>query len=263
MNSLKSKILACTVTSLLCLYLNMPGAWAETQTLTKDSKLHPQGWSVGDEIEFKKNTAVSLNDNGEVIAGTLANNTLLCPRGRERVINDYYFISAYTERGPFFSIRYRHFWGREYNIAIPGYGHLLYKKGTRVTFSEQGEVLKGMIASKATVRLRDDKYGFIVFKENSVLEFYPSGNILSGVLAADTYLRPVGWASLPASDDMTNNSVGFIRFSKDKQVMFNEQGELVSGTLKESAILWAGDGNAVEYPANTNVRFNNQGHVEQ
>ena len=65
---------------------------AASRTLDKNTELHPQGWSVGETIKFKKNTAVRLNDNGEVISGTLADDTYLRPHGWQRIINDHYFV---------------------------------------------------------------------------------------------------------------------------------------------------------------------------
>ena len=41
----------------------------KTITLDKDTKLVPQGWTVADDIKFKKNTVVKLNDDGQVNRG--------------------------------------------------------------------------------------------------------------------------------------------------------------------------------------------------
>jgi hypothetical protein len=41
-------------------------------------------------IEFKKRTPLTTNELGEVISGTLKDDTFLQPRGWERVINDYW-----------------------------------------------------------------------------------------------------------------------------------------------------------------------------
>ena len=67
------------IAAALCLFSLMPGAWAETRMLAKDTELHPQGWTVGDFIQFKKDTAVTLNNLGEVVSGTLAKDTFLPP----------------------------------------------------------------------------------------------------------------------------------------------------------------------------------------
>ena len=84
--------------TLLCFAVAGTAFAATSRTLDKNTELHPQGWSVGETIKFKKNTAVRLNDNGEVISGTLADDTYLRPHGWQRIINDHYFVSAYTGR---------------------------------------------------------------------------------------------------------------------------------------------------------------------
>ncbi len=242
---------------ILSFWLIVPCVQAETKTLPRDTKLHPQGWAVGDLLEFKKGTILTTNDLGEVISGTLKDDTFLQPCGWERVINDYHYISAYANIDPFFSRFHRSLVERTYNIAIPGYGHLRYKGGAPVTFSEQGEVISGTIAELATVRLVAGKYGFLTFKENTVLSFYDSGVIRSGVLDEDTNLRPVGWkANLFASD-----SAGFVKFKAKQAIEFNENGEVTTGTLKEMANWRSTEGEAVEFPANTVVHFNDQGAV--
>lgn len=246
----------CVLGSLLYLSLTMPGAWAETRTLTKDTKLHPQGWSVGDFVKFRKNTSVILNELGEVVSGTLDKDILLLPRGWERVINDYYSATVYTEIRPYFHrFYYRPFIGRDDNVIIPGYGHLLYKGGTVVTFSDQGDILSGTIADKATVRLLAGHYGFVTFKSDTVLRFYPSGAVLSGVLDDDTFLRPVGWKKLLTGDD----SAGFIKFSKDKTITFNEAGEVVYGAIKDSTVLLSGAGTRQTFSAGARVEFDEAG----
>ena len=86
---------------MLCFAVTGTAFAATSRTLDKNTELHPQGWSVGETIKFKKNTAVRLNDNGEVISGTLADDTYLRPHGWQRIINDHYFVSAYTGGGWF------------------------------------------------------------------------------------------------------------------------------------------------------------------
>lgn len=238
----------------LSVLLLVPSVQAETGTLPKDTKLHPQGWTVGDKVEFKKGTILTANDLGEVISGTLKEDTFLQPRGWDRVINDYYYVSAYAV-GPFFPRFHRAFIERSYNMAIPGYGHLRYKGGTPVTFSEQGEVLRGTLAEQATVRLVAGKYGFLTLKENTVLAFYDSGAIRSGVLAEDTHLRPVGWQT----NLTANDSAGFVKFSVKQAIEFDEKGEVAVGTLKETLTWRSTAGKVVTLPANTVVRFNDQG----
>ena len=94
------------ITLILCLVTFVSDVFAEpiSKKLSKNEELYPQGWSVGDQVKFKKNTVVMINDSGAVISGTLANDTFLRPQGWQRIINDYYFISAYTNGGKFFSL---------------------------------------------------------------------------------------------------------------------------------------------------------------
>ncbi|SDF31816.1 hypothetical protein [Sporomusa acidovorans] len=171
------------------------------------------------------------------------------------MIDDYYYVSAYADLGPFFPRYHRVFAERRYNIAIPGYGHLRYKGGTPVTFSETGDVLAGTVAGQATVRLVAGKYGFLTFKENTVLAFYAFGAVRSGVLDAAASLRPVGWkTNQPAGD-----AAGFVKFSAKQAIEFNETGEVTAGTLKETLKWRSTTGESVEFPADTAVRFSEAG----
>lgn len=255
--SLSTRLILWT-TLLGWLLLAVPYAMAETRTLDKDTGLHPQGWTVGDRVTFRKNTVVQLNTQGEVVSGTLAEDTFLRPRGWERVINDYYYVTAYTDNGLHFRRHFRFFEDGRYNMAIPGYGHLLYKGGTAVRFSEQGDVVTGTIAENASIRLGEGKYGFITFAKNNVLAFYQTGAVMSGVLAEDTALRPWGWTNIPVQED-ARDAAGFIKFKAKKTVLFTEKGELLSGTLKEAVKLFASNGNVTTIPANSTVTFNELG----
>jgi len=87
---------AVIFTALLCFGISNLCFADSSRMLDKNTELHPQGWSVGETIKFKKKTAVRLNDIGEVISGTLADDTYLRPQGWQRIINDNYFVSAYT-----------------------------------------------------------------------------------------------------------------------------------------------------------------------
>ena len=87
---------AVIFTVLLCFCIGNLCFADSSRMLDKNTELHPQGWSVGETIKFKKKTAVRLNDIGEVISGTLADDTYLRPQGWQRIINDNYFVSAYT-----------------------------------------------------------------------------------------------------------------------------------------------------------------------
>lgn len=258
--SIVGKRMAYAILGLIVsLWLIIPCAQAETKTLQRDTKLHPQGWAVGDVLEFKKGTVLTTNDIGEVITGTLKEDTFLQPRGWERVINDYYYVTAYAGMSPFFPRYHRIFPDRSYNIAIPGYGHLLYKGGNPVTFNLDGEVLSGTLADTATVRLVAGKYGFLTFRENTVLSFYGSGAVKSGVLDTDTSLRPAGWQKNHA----VNGEAGFVKFSAKKAIVFNEAGEVTTGTLKETLQWRSAAGETVEFPAHTAIRFDEQESIAE
>ena len=109
------------ITALLCFGIGNLCFADSSRMLDKNTELHPQGWSVGETIKFKKKTAVRLNDIGEVISGTLADDTYLRPHGWQRIINDNYFVSAYTG-GAWFPRHHRYWPGSVYNIALPSYG---------------------------------------------------------------------------------------------------------------------------------------------
>ncbi|MBP1763961.1 MAG: hypothetical protein H6Q65_1019 [Firmicutes bacterium] len=250
------RLLVCAILGILCMGFSVNVVTAETRTLSKDTKLYPQGWTVGDRIEFKDNTSVTLNELGEVVTGTLMSDTYLRPCGWDRVIGDYYHSTAYTtDIGLSFHRYYPPFIERAYNVVIPSYGHLNYKGGTPVTFNEKGYVISGTIEDKATIQVVKDRYGYVMFKAETVLVFYESGAILSGVLDADTSLRPTGWRKLMAAGD----NAGFLKFSAKKPVQFQENGEVVSGTVKESVTLLSVDGTTTLFPAGSAVTFSDAG----
>ena len=75
----------------------------KTITLDKDTKLVLQGWTVADDIKFKKNTVVKLNDDGQVIEGVLASATYLRPAGWKSLASNYYYVER---SAPFFPPRF-------------------------------------------------------------------------------------------------------------------------------------------------------------
>lgn len=84
----------------------------KTITLDKDTKLVPQGWTVADDIKFKKNTVVKLNDDGQVIEGVLASATYLRPAGWKSLASNYYYVERSAPFFPprFFTIRIARGW---------------------------------------------------------------------------------------------------------------------------------------------------------
>ena len=231
-------------------------ASAEERTLNQDTKLYPQGWSVGEQIKFKKDTRIETNEFGEVEVGVLAGDTYLRPRGWGKVINDYYYASAYADISPFF-FRYPYA-ERRYNIAVPTYGHLRYKGGTEVAFSAEGDVLSGTIDESAAILLMDGKYGFVNFRKGSILTFYDAGMIKAGTLADDTNLRPVGWNNNLKEKD----KAGFLKFKAKEIVEFNDKGLLVKGTLKEKTVWQQPSGMNYELPADKIISFNADSFAE-
>ncbi len=238
---------------LLC-FTACSAAFAESsRTLEKNTELHPQGWSVGETIKFKKKTAVRLNDVGEVISGTLADDTYLRPHGWQRIINDHYFVSAYTGGG-WFPRHHRYWPGSVYSVALSSYGHLRYKDNTAVTFSKQGTVLSGTVASKATVSLGEGQYGFVTFDDDTILEFYDSGAVKMGTLAEDTQLRPAFWQQNMAD----NSNAGFVEFKKETCVYFDEAGNVTMGTIKNAAP-WKTGGTVTTLAEKTEYKFTENG----
>jgi hypothetical protein len=240
---------------ILCAFCGSVFASPASKLLTKNEELYPQGWSVGDQVKFKKGTEASLNENGAVITGVLASDTYLRPQGWKRIINDYYLAAAYTDHGFFFP-RYYRYWNNSntYNIALPSYGHIRYKDGTAVTFSEQGTVLSGTIADKTTIAIGEGQYGFVAFKGGSVLDFYDNGAVKTGALSEDTKLRPVGWHN----NAITMDNAGFVEFKAKSIVSLTPAGEVMSCTVK-NALKWKNVGMEIELPPNSVVNFTEQG----
>ena len=250
-------VLTGVAAGMLCVLLTVSSASAETRLLPKDAKLHPQGWSVGELVEFKGSTTVMLNQWGEVVTGTLDKDTLLTPRGWNRILQEYYYVTASSDVRPWFFRYNLPPVDRQFTIAIPDYGHLLYKGGTEVTFDDQGNVLSGTLKEKATIRLIEGRYGFITIKAGTVLEFSSSGAVVSAVLEEDTLLRPTGWQLHADKSD----AAGFIQFSKGKKLTFNESGEVLSGTLKEQAALPTEAGGSMLFIGGSVVYFYSAGYA--
>jgi hypothetical protein len=239
----------------LCAFFGSAFAAPASKILTKNEELYPQGWSVGDQVKFKKGTMASLNENGSVITGVLASDTYLRPQGWQRIINDYYSVAAYTDRSFFFPHYYR-YWNNSstYNIALPSSGHIRYKDGTAVTFSEQGTVLSGTIADKTTIGIGEGQYGFVDFKSDSVLTFYDNGAVKTGTLSEDTKLRPVGWKN----NALNMENAGFVEFKAKSVVNLTQNGEVTSCTVK-NVLKWKNGGMKVELPPNVVINFTEQG----
>lgn len=226
-----------------------------SKELSKNDELYPQGWSVGDQVKFKKDTSVLQNDDGTVISGILASDTFLRPQGWQRIINDYYFVSAYTSGRSFFPRHYR-YWNSSnvYSIALPSYGHVRYKGGTAVTFSKQGTVVSGTVASDVTIGIGEGQYGFVTFKSGTIIDFYDNGAVKMGTLAEDTKLRPVGWHK----NSVVSEGAGFVEFAAKSSVGFTTNGEVATGTPKKR-LQWKNNGSETEFADGKAIVFTEQG----
>lgn len=238
----------------ICAVCGSSFAQPAQRVLTKMEELYPQGWSVGDQVKFKKGSTVTTNDSGAVISGTLAGDTYLRPQGWQRIINDYYFVSAYTNKNVFFPRYYRYWNNGTYNMALSSHGHIRYKGGNLVTFSEQGTVLSGTIDNETMVLLNENEYGFVAFKSGTVLAFYDNGSPKTGTLNEDTKLRPVGWQK----NAVDNENAGFVEFKAKSQIEFTDTGEVMQCKVK-AALKWRNTGGEIELPAGTIVKFTEQG----
>jgi hypothetical protein len=233
-----------TIVLLVSLFLMIPAGSAASRTLTEDTALPIQGWTVGMEVKFKGGTVVELNDIGEVISGTLAKDVRLSPVGWKKVmyamtyINDSYLGDINT-------------------FYRPEENDILYKKETRVVFNQRGEVIEGTLADHSAVKLRDEAHGYVYYRRDTVLRFYDNGMVAFGTLRGDYLLRPVGWQNYLARNGMA----GYVKFQEKTEIAFDANGLVTAGTLKEDTRLNAAGGTARIYPKGTKVRFNENGEV--
>lgn len=239
------KLASLLITALLL--LGTQAVFAKTITLDKDTKLVPQGFTVADDIKFKKNTTVTLNDNGEVIEGVLASDTYLRPTGWKKLVSNYYYVES---SAGFFPPRF-FFHPFRPGLIIPADGHVRYMGNKPITFAEDGTVLSGMIDNDVVLQLSDKGYGFVRFKNDTILTFYNNGKIKSGTLAEATKLRPVGW-----EHNLLDESAGFLEFKSGSSISFAENGLVTSGTLTKKALWHQADGTTKELAAKTPVSFN-------
>jgi hypothetical protein len=88
-------------------------------------------------------------------------------------------------------------------------------------------------------------------------------------LAVNTYLRPVGWQQI-LTENYTNSMAcsGLVEFSAKKQIMLNEKGEVVKGTLNKdttllttASMLRPDSSDKKVYEAGTTVEFDDKGLV--
>lgn len=222
----------------------------KTLTLDKDTKLVPQGWTVADDTKFKKNTVVTLNDDGQVISGVLASDTYLRPAGWKNLASNYYYVES---SAGFFPPRFFYHPFRP-GLVIPADGHVRYMGNKPVTFAKDGTVLSGTIDNDVVLQLSDNGYGFVRFKNDTLLTFDEDGKVQSGTLAEATKLRPLGW-----QHNLRGESAGFVEFKSGTKISFDANGFVTSGSLKEKTLWHHADGSEKELEAKAPVTFTADG----
>lgn len=224
---IKAKFFSFVLLTLIVL-IYASAAFAKNITLAKASTLIPQGWSAidNDDIKFKKNTTVILNDTGQVIEGVLNSDTYLRPLGWHSLVNDHFYVENTTN---FFPSRFFRPFGHSCGVVLPAYGHIRYKGNSTVSFAADGTVIKGTIDHPVIIQIRPDSYGFVRFKDETILSFYADGTIKLGTLDKDTLLRPLGW-----ENNLDSTNAGFIEFKSGSPIIFSENGYVIQGMPKHN-----------------------------
>ena len=234
-----------------CLILASNAALAKTITLDKDTKLVPQGWTVADDdLKFKKNTSVTLNEDGQVVQGVLAKAAYLRPAGWKNLVSNYYYVES---SAGFFPPRFFYHPFRP-GLIIPADGHVRYMSNKPVNFAADGTVSSGTIDNDVVLQLSDKGYGFVRFKNDTELTFYADGKIKSGTLAEATRLRPLGW-----QHNLQDESAGFIEFKSGCAISFDELGLVTNGSLNKKVLWYKADGSPQELVAKAPVEFTAEG----
>jgi len=227
-----------------------------TKTLNEDTRMTPPGVIVATWPEipkFKKGTVVVLNEYGEVFEGILVENVEL---PYETGTSQDSIRTAYTPLPMYF-----------YSYTTePKYRVLPFKGGTKVTFNDKGEVIKGIIRSSSE-RIDLNQTNHILVSDGEV-SFYKNGMLATCTLASASYLRPVGWQQI-LIENYTDNSAcsGLVEFKSKKPIVLNEKGEVVKGTLNKDTKLLSPvvsflSPNGIKvYEAGTEVEFDDKGVV--
>jgi len=229
-----------------------------TKTLTENTRITPPGVIVTwwDSIpKFKKGSVVILNQSGEVLEGVLAENASL-PYETGKTQSSFNKISNPPPPLPIFI--------NTTTEAKPLYRVLTFKGGTKVTFNERGEVIRGTLAAGDSISLNTSNH---IFVSEGEISFHPNGMPATFCLSQNTYMRPVGWQQILIENYTKNyNSPGFIEFKEKKNIELNDRGEVIKGTLNKESKLLSDDGLLSEgvlktYEAGTTVEFNKNGFV--
>ncbi|MDT8901224.1 hypothetical protein [Anaeroselena agilis] len=211
-----SKILLVLV--FVCLSFSSASAAPITKTLAEDTLLHPQG-DVSGSVKFKGGTSVTLNEQYEVISGTLK----------------YYGFLIPASKGFFY------FYDKDLHSTL-----MIFKPDTcPIVFNARGEVLSGQIGEDASFLIWGSA-SHATFKKNTYIEFDEQGYVKTGTIYSDITFRPLGWRNFLPLDD----NAGFILFKGETEVFFGPGGQVSRGTIaKEFKI------NKITYPAGTTLQF--------
>jgi hypothetical protein len=235
-----------------------------TKTLDNDTKITPPGLIVAawSEIpKFKKGTVVTLNMYGEVLEGTLAadvdlpyetgmTQNSIKPTAMAYTPPAFIFIPSPTDTMPT-------------NRILP------FKGGSKVTFNDKGEVIKGTLnGSNQNIVLNPTNH---ISVSDGEISFHKNGMLALCTLANDSYLRPVGWSQI-LTENFTDAMAcsGFVEFKARKPMLLNDKGEVIKGTLNKDTKLRAvpafslSDTVVVEvkvFEAGTTVEFDENGVI--
>lgn len=230
-----------------------------TKTLNENIRISPPGvivstWS--NIPKFKKGTVVILNEYGEVLEGILAE-TISLPY-ETGTSQDSIRSASYTPV-PFYVYTN--------TVKEPTYRDLPFKGGTKVTFNDKGEVIKGIISgSNKSIDLNQANH---ILVSDGEISFHKNGMLATCTLSSDSYLRPVGWLQI-LTENYTDSSAcsGLVEFKAGKAIGLNEKGEVVNGTLNKDtklltapSVLRPNSSGIKVYEAGTTVEFDESGIV--
>lgn len=267
------KLLKLLLGTLLTFSLFCPVTYAGqiTRTLSENTRITPPGVIVANRAEipvFKKGTVVTLNEFGEILEGTLAEDvsltyesgnyqnsirsTAIIPSPQPPV-----FIPVPAPASPPIFIPYV---GN--TTTTPLIRVLSFKGGTKVVFNDKGEVIRGTVTSNQNIYLNPGNH---IGVSGAEIAFHKNGMVAACTIAKNTYLRPVGWSEILT--DNFNEKVacpGFVEFKAGKPIELNDKGEVVKGTLnndtKLNSVLTFSTVKKL-YKAETIVEFDDKGIV--
>ncbi len=169
---------------------------AATIKLEKNTEMHPQGWIAG-AILLKAGTEVTLNDNGEVISGTLKYYSCLKPAAQSYFVNNNQDLQD--------------------TICLKG--------DTIVSFNEQGEVMFGTLGDDVSIMVAKNKQ-YVSFKALTPITFNSVGGVAVGTIKYDMSFRPAGW------ENSSKENAGFIMYKAGTELTFNTKGEVIASKPK-------------------------------